>query len=68
MSKNVKIDLNQKKILKKVTKLAEGKAASIQAEREYKSRINESLSSFTDHHSGITYKRVCEKPFENSNP
>lgn len=58
MSKNVKIDLNQKKILKKVTKLAEEKAESIQAEREYQSRINEASSHFIDTKSGITYKRV----------
>lgn len=67
MSKNVKTDLDQKKIMKKINKIAEEKAASIQAEREYQSRINESSSSFTDPHSGITYKRVNENPFENSN-
>lgn len=58
MSKNVKIDLDQKKIMKKINAIAEEKAASIQAEREYQSRINEASSHFIDPQSGITYKRV----------
>lgn len=58
MSKNVKIDLDQKKIMKKINAIAEEKAASIQAEREYQSRIHKASSHFTDPQSGITYKRV----------
>lgn len=64
MSKNVQIDFDKKKVLKKITKLAEEKAASIQAEREYQSQIDEASSSFTDPRSGITYKRVDENPFK----
>lgn len=58
MYKNVQIDFDQKKIMKKINKIAEEKAASIQAEREYQSRINEASSHFIDPKSGITYKRV----------
>lgn len=67
MSKNVKIDLDQKKIMKKINKIAEEKAASIQAEREYQSRINDSSSHFIDPSSGTVYKRVEENPFEKHN-
>lgn len=57
MSKNVKFDLDNKNIMKKLNKLAKEKAASIQKERNYQSRINEASPSFTDPNSSITYKR-----------
>lgn len=54
MPKNVKTDIDQKKILKKVTKIAEEKAASIQNEME--SPTNESASMFYQRQT-LAYKQ-----------